>query len=246
MPLQELSAINAATDASYPSIVDEYLALWPQHLTLQAAKGKMVTQEGDHADHSILLLSGWMALSKSLPDGGTQIIDIILPGDFVLLGATIAPVAACSVEALSDASYTIVKPDRANGPDPVMARMRLLMAAVLVTTQARTAELLLRLGKSSAASRIAYALIELYTRLEPLNLAHRGRFNLPMTQHKIGEFVGLSNVHVCRTMRRFERAGIITNLDHQDIVINDLSALAEIAEIDLDVFRREILLRRPQ
>ncbi|MCL3882931.1 Crp/Fnr family transcriptional regulator [Marivita sp. GX14005] len=231
--------------ARFSSIVDEYLNLWP-HLPVQhAAKGQFIVDEGDFADSSILLLDGWMALSKTLPDGERQIIDVLLPGDFVLLGASVAPVAACSVEALSDASYTVLTPERANGPEPVMARLRTLLAAVLVTTQARTAELLLRLGKSSAASRTAYALLELYVRLEPLGLASDGRFSLPMTQQKIGEFVGLSNVHVCRTMRRLERDGIISHPAPGEIRIDDLEALSRIADIDLALFREEILLRRP-
>ena len=168
------------------------------------------------------------------------------PGDFAVSGATIAPVAAWSVEALSDARFVDIQPELANGPEPQMAALRGLLAAMIVTTQARTAELLLRMGKSSAASRVAYALLELFVRLEAVNLATGGRFVFPMTQQKIGEFVGLSNVHVCRTMRRFERDGIISYPEQTEITLNDLDALCDIAGIDLETFREEILVRRPQ
>lgn len=231
---------------AYPALVDKFLCIEPQPRVQTAHKGETIVQEGDFADHSMLLLEGWVALSKTLPDGKTQIIDVMLPGDFALIGAVIAPVAACSVEALSDARFVAVRPEQANGPEPRMASLRELLAAIIVTTQARTAELLLRMGTSSAASRIAYALLELYVRLEALNLTRSGRFAFPMTQQKLGEFVGLSNVHVCRTMRRFERDGIIAYPDPAEIVLNDLDALCDIAGIDIETFRNEILIRRPR
>ena len=44
--------------------------------------------------------------------------------------------------------------------------------------------------------------------------------------------MGLSSVHVCRTLRRLERSGIIDVDDHIDVKILDIDALAELAQID--------------
>ncbi|WP_289041122.1 Crp/Fnr family transcriptional regulator [uncultured Aliiroseovarius sp.] len=226
------------------ALVQTFLRLHPQQTIETAPKGKTIVHEDDFADHSILLLDGWLALSKMLPDGETQIIDVMLPGDFALIGATNAPVAACSVEALSDARFIIIRPADANGAEPEMAKLRELIAAEVVRTQARVAEILLRMGKGAAANRLAYALLEFYVRLDAAGLVKDNRFNLPITQHKIGEFAGLSNVHVCRTMRQFERDGIISHPTHTDIVLNDLEALCNIAGIDLAIFQNEILAKR--
>ncbi|MCB1363365.1 MAG: Crp/Fnr family transcriptional regulator [Rhodobacteraceae bacterium] len=235
---------DGTMETAYPSVVREYLELQPDETVLSAAKGQLVLQEGDFADHSILLLDGWMALYKTLPEGEVQIFDVMLPGDFALIGARIAPVASCSVEALSDARYMQIMPDLADSTGPGAGDFRALLAAAIVNLQARTSELMLRLGKGSAASRLSYGLIEIYVRLEARNLCRDGRFDLPMTQLQIGQFVGLSNVHVCRTMRRFEREGILTQCGGHCIQIEDIAALCEIAGIDLDAFRREILMRR--
>ncbi len=239
-------ATGSGIGVAYPPIAERFLRLDPQLRVQSAPKGRLIVQEGDFADHSMLLLTGWAALSKTLPDGDTQIIDVMLPGDFALIGAVVAPVAACTVEALSDVQFLTLQPENANGADPQMADLRGLLAAMIVTTQARTAELLLRLGKSSAAGRIAYALLELYVRLEDLGLTRNTRFAFPMTQHKLGEFTGLSNVHVCRTLRRMERAGIVAYPDPHDIALTDLDALCEIAGIDLETFRSGILILRPR
>lgn len=236
--------IELPVGKSNETLVDAFLRVQPRPSIETAQKGKVIVQEDAFADHAMLLLEGWVALSKMLPDGETQIIDVLFPGDLALIGAVSAPVSACSVEALSDARFINIPPTYANGPEPELAKLRNLMAAEIVRTQARTAEILLRMGKGAAANRLAYALLEFYVRLEAVGLAKNARFMFPMTQHKFGEFIGLSNVHVCRTMRRFERDGIMSHPSQGEIILNDLNALCEIAGVDLDGLRREILVHR--
>lgn len=208
-----------------------------------APRGAMLTLEGDFADHALLLLDGWIGLSKTLPSGDTQIVDVMLPQDFALIGTELVPVAACTIEALSDVEYIAIRPDAANGPDPEAARLRRYMAAAILVAQSRTSERLLRLGRGNAATRIAYALIELHTRLEAVGRTDGMTFGFPITQQKFGEFTGLTNVHVCRTLRRFEREGLIRHPDSRSIALTDIRALAALADLDLDDFREEILMR---
>lgn len=211
----------------------------------QARRGTLITVESDFADHSLLLLDGWIGLSKTLISGETQIIDLMLPGDFALIGTEIVPVAACTVEALSDVSFVVLHPDAANGPDPALGRLRELMAAAILTTQSRTSELLLRLGRGNAATRLAYAMLEIYVRLQAVGRVHGTTFEFPITQQKLGEFTGLTNVHVCRTLRRFERDGLIAHPDARSVRIADPDALCALADIDLSMLREEILMRAP-
>lgn len=210
----------------------------------KANQGQILTHESGFADHALLLIQGWVALSKMLRSGETQIIDVMLPGDYALIGARIAPVAACTVEALSDIEYINIRPEMANGPDIASADLREVLAASILTTQSRTSEMLLRLGRGNAASRIAYALIEFHTRLQAVGRTNGNIFDFPITQQKLGEFTGMTNVHVCRTLRRFERAGIIAHPDTRSIELRDIAALCALAEIDLDLFRNSILIHR--
>jgi CRP-like cAMP-binding protein len=210
-----------------------------------AARGTVLTDEGAAADHAVLLLDGWIGLSKVLPSGDAQIIDVMLPGDFALIGTEVVPVAACRVEALSDVAFLAIPPAAANGSDAASARLRQLMAAALLTTQSRTAELLLRLGRGDAANRVAYALLEFYVRLEAVGRVRGRSFAFPITQQKLGEFTGLTNVHVSRTMRRLERAGLVRHRPPGTITLSDLGGLCDVAEIELEPFREEILMRAP-
>lgn len=238
---------------SAPAIVSQHL---PERLrallvgegafrTRDAARGTVLIRENDKADHSILLLDGWISLSKTLPSGDVQIIDLMLPGDFALVGTRMVPVAATTMEALSDIKYVVIGPEEANGPGAASATLRHVLAACLLTTQSRTSEMLLRLGRGTAANRIAYALLEVFIRLQSVGLTTGTSFEFPITQQKFGEFTGMTNVHVCRTLRRFETEGLIRHPDHLTIELLDLPALCDLADIDLSLFRQEILIRWP-
>lgn len=212
--------------------------------TCTADRGAVLTVENDHADHSLLLLEGWMALYKSLPDGRTQMIDIMLPGDFALVGTPLVPVAVCTVEALCDLRYARIDLGRIIASDSEARQVRQLVAANLLTGQARAYALLLRLGHGSAETRVAYALLELFLRLEALGATDGRTFPLPITQRHLGDYTGLTNVHVCRTMRRFEHQGLVAHPDQGHVTLLGMDALCDKAGIALEDLRNQILIRR--
>ncbi len=204
-------------------------------------RGTILKMEGDLCSCVYFLLSGWMALSKSTRDGHRQIIDILLPGE--ALDPTLAHgrSSAVQIESFADVEYAAV-------PHQAWTRLRraypaLTDAADRMTASAflRMSERVLRLGKGSAASMIAFALCELCIRSAPPCLIEGKRYRIPMTQTQLGDFCGLSAVHVCRIVRGFKRSGVLEASDHMDIVIRDVGALAEIAEIDPDTFHNEFV-----
>jgi CRP-like cAMP-binding protein len=105
----------------------------------------------------------------------------------------------------------------------------------------RMTERMLRLGKGTAESIIAFALCELWLRTTQQGLFDGGAFHIPMTQQQLGDLCGLSAVHICRTLRRLERANVLTVTNHMDIVVHDVDRLAAIAEIDAEALRKEII-----
>lgn len=208
----------------------------------QIRAGVDIFAEGDEAAPILCVVDGWVALNKSLEDGHVQTIDIIVPPDIVLPTAADEQHSIYDVHALTDAtvsSISRVELDRIEISDP--PKFWTSVRARSAPAHARVAERTLRLGQGSAEMRIAYVLIELCLRLS----AHKGEqgseFDLPLTQQQIGEFAGLSSVHVCRTLRRLSRKGLIDTSDNLRIVIHDIEGLAEIADAELDVLKSELL-----
>lgn len=202
--------------------------------------GRSVLNEFEDLAPVIVLLDGWLSLYKSLPDGQAQIIDFVIPLDVVYTSSAGAQNSIYSVEAVTN--VTLVRLSRKEW-DEILAvhpDLKKFQDDLVKATHARTAERMLRLGQGSAAMRIAYALIELCLRVAPSEEACHGKFHLPLTQQKLGEFTGLTSIHVCRVLGRLAKQGIIATSDHIDICILDPAALSDLAEVDVETLKDEI------
>jgi len=208
----------------------------------RAKPGDTIVYEGDVASFFLLVVKGWVSLTKSLEDGETQIIDVLMDGDFALIAANGATMLPYSAEALDHVRYFVFTEEMINGPQPEAAALRSHLAANIAVTQSRTAELLLRLGHGTAEQRVCYALLELFLRLEAVGKTQEANFSIPMTQKQLGQFTGLSNVHICRTLRRFARNGLIRTKGRTQVEIIDLQAICRMADVDLEALRSEIIL----
>lgn len=204
------------------------------------AKGTILKSEGDESHSRLYVAEGWLAASKSFENGDQQIIEFVLPGETYDPAGADGKTSFLQIEALCDA--VILPIDKTvwarllqEDPDLQKAEREWDIAA-----QARQSERMLRLGRASAETRIAYVLIELCIRLSGRGTQCDGEFHVPLSQQRLGDFTGMSSVHVCRTLRRLNRAGVIRTGDHMDILIKDLPALADLAQIDISTLRNEI------
>lgn len=79
------------------------------------------------------------------------------------------------------------------------------------------------LGSLSAEARVARFLVNLSERFS--NMGYSGRqFNLRMTRHEIGSYLGLTLETVSRTLSAFNEMGLVA-VDQRAIEIKDISAL---------------------
>ena len=224
-----------------PSDADgELTPMLHAHRQRKAAK-TILKLEGEEASEIYCVLSGWLAVSKSLENGHRQLLDVMLPGEVLDPGSADVNVSTMQVEALSDVKFSAI-------PKGVWGRLledhsdlRRAYARQRAATISRMGERMLRLGKGSAESRISYAIIELCVRSSEATCTECGGFHIPMTQQQLGDFTGLSAVHICRTLRRLQRAGILSVEDHMDVVIHKMDALAKIAGIDPASLQQQIV-----
>lgn len=106
---------------------------------------------------------------------------------------------------------------------------RLLWLATLIDGAIHR-EWLLALGRRSALGRLAHLVCELFSRLQVVGLIVDGSsFHLPLTQTNLADALGLSPVHVNRTIQELRRRGILT-WQHHAVEIHDWKRLAEVAE----------------
>jgi len=175
----------------------------------RAAPGEEIIGEGQAAQRPRLVVAGWAARQRVLPDGRRQIFSFVLPGD--VLGFTARPATASpwSVTALT-AFETL---DGQSVAEAVAAGRAPGLAAAVAAFEAQGAQLLLdqmvRLGQLTAYERVAHFFLELQRRLQVAGLGDSQRFPLPLTQEMLADALGLSIVHVNRTLQQLRREGLI-------------------------------------
>jgi CRP-like cAMP-binding protein len=194
--------------------------------------GSILTLEGGSSRVTYCVLSGWLSLSKSMENGQRQIIDFGLPGDFLNPVSANNETSTLQIEAVTYATVAAIPQPLWLGLLENYPQLRHLESRVIAGALSRLSERMLRLGKASAEIRIAHAMIELCIRLHPVGAVRDCSFRLPLTQQQLGEFVGLSSVHVCRTLSSLSRRGVILVQDQMNITIRDMDALADIAGTD--------------
>ena len=177
-------------------------------------------REGEEPENVHLILDGFACRYKVLPDGERQIMAILVPGDFCDLNVfildqmdhNIGTISECQVVDIPRASI-----DAITAHHPLITRALWWCALV---DEAILREWLVNIGGRPPNQRIAHLMCELLLRLEAVGHVTDNGFPFPFTQTDIADTMGLSNVHVNRSMRELTSLGLIT-LQQRVLTIHD-------------------------
>jgi CRP-like cAMP-binding protein len=92
-------------------------------------------------------------------------------------------------------------------------------------------EWLVSLGRRPALARMAHFLCEFLMRLQQVGLSNGYAFRCPFTQAELGDVLGLSTVHVNRTIQQLRHRSVIS-WEGETVTVNDAEQLAGLAEFD--------------
>ncbi len=190
-----------------------------------------IAREGDFPGSIRLLLSGWACRYKMLPDGRRQLMGFFLPGDLCDLNSFLLDRLDHSLLALTPIRYVALS---ASDLETVSHSHPNLVKAFHhdgLVHAAIQREWIISLGKRSALERLAHLLCEFYTRLELVGLARDGSCELPITQTELADAIGLSPVHVNRTLRELRERDLVVVQDRR-LHIPDLAGLSTVALFD--------------
>ena len=154
------------------------------------------------------IVTGWACEVRVLPDSRRQIFSFLLPGD-VLLARPIHAKRPCSVVALTRLECVDVDQLLASATEGPRARLADAMATAADINEERKFEHIVRLGQHSAAERVVHLMLDLRDRLAEVGLVRGDTFRLPLTQEHLADALGLSVVHVNRTLRALRTKGLL-------------------------------------
>lgn len=181
------------------------------------------------ADHDgrkrqIVVVSGWISETRILPDGRRQIFAFLLPGDVATVNASShvgsrGLVALTNVEIADAAALTAGEQGE---------RVSASLVDAVRQREERLFDQIVRIGRLTAKERVLNLLLELYDRLDAIGLVKENTFRIPLTQEVFADALGLSVVHINRTLQQLRREGMLT-VDRGTVTLHQRHKLAGFA-----------------
>lgn len=199
----------------------------PQSVTT----GCDIVREGDRPDHSTLLVEGVTARYTTLGDGGRQITELNVSGDFIDLHSFVMKQMDHGVTALTPC---VIQPAphvalrRLTEQHPHLARLLWLDTVI---DAAIHRQWIASMGRRTALAHLAHLVCELCTRLDVVGGAPDKSFDLPLSQAVLADVLGLSTVHVNRLIAELRSLEVLTWTQGR-VAVLDWDRLAALAEFD--------------
>lgn len=204
-----------------------------------ALPGTLVTHEahrdivrpGQHLDYATLIAGGLAARFDRLADGSRQTTAIHIPGDMADLHSVPVPQAGWGIEALVDTEVLQVPHEAIRALAVARPALAFAFWRDSIVDASILAKWISALGRRSARQRLAHFYCEMGVRFEQAEIGSRDCFRLPMTQNQLAEAVGITAVHLNRSLQSLRAAGLVDVAGAQ-VRLLDPPGLAAVAEFD--------------
>ena len=191
----------------------------------------VVIRAGQRIEASTLLLDGIMCRYKDLSEGQRQITELHVSGDFVDLHSFTLKRLDHNIMTLTPCRVAMVPHEKLG---QITERFPHLTRLYWFTTNMDAAihrEWELSLGRRTALSRIAALFCEMRLRLEVVGMTEGETYALPLTQTDLAECLGLTPIHVNRTLKELREQGLV-QFKSGRVTIFDWDRLRDVAEFD--------------
>ena len=192
-----------------------------------------ITSEGQHTPCGHVVVEGLAVTYKLLADGSRQIFHFMLPGDTCDLHRQNLDWRDHSVAALVPTRVVRITPDEVDAMARDYPNIAQALWWAMLNDQAVLRERLVSLGRRSAERRIAHLFCELLVRSRAVGLTVEENgtvaYPFPVTQPELADAVGLTAVHVNRTLQQLRE---LVSFRQRRVVVQDPARLASLAGFD--------------
>lgn len=196
-----------------------------------------IVKQGSRPLVSTVLTAGFAARYKLTAEGSRQITALHVPGDFVDLHAFMLKTMDHGIVALSTCRIvTVDHTDLLTLSHTAPHLTRLFWLKTLVDGAVHR-EWIVAMGRRSKRAHLAHLICELFVRLRAVGLTEGNGFHFPLSQGEMADVLGLSLVHMNRTIQGLRRDGLIswTNQTIEILKWDDLAAIADFDETYLSL-----------
>lgn len=186
-------------------------------------RGDQLFGSGNPFNSIFVLRSGAVKCYVPCEDGNEQVIGFYLQGDLVGLDSVGSNKHICSAEALETSSVCELPYEELFTLSEEIPSLRRHLLELMGRKLAHNEYMLLLLGKATAEERLATFIVNLSLRFKAMGFSEN-EFNLRMSRHDIGNYLGLAVETVSRMFSRLHDEGILT-VHRKNICIHDLDRL---------------------
>jgi CRP-like cAMP-binding protein len=195
------------------------------------AAGRDLVNQGQAGHAAYILSAGWVCSYKIQSDGTRQIVDFQVPGDFLGLRSVLLRTSDHSFEPIDTIQAVEVLAGDLLEAFSHSPRLATAILWAVSRDEAMVVEHLVGIGRRDSDARMAHFLLELGSRLALVGMGSREGYDCPLTQYHLADTLGLSAVHVNRTLRQLRERGLVTFRDGH-VTFNDHDRLVELAAFD--------------
>jgi len=171
-----------------------------------------------------LLLSGLAFRYRHLPDGKRQIFGFLLPGDLCDTHFVISNKCDHNVALLSDAEVAMISISELMGVIVGHAKIERALLMTSLVDAAILREWLINIGQRDAIQKLSHLFCELSARMHSRGAVNPdGSFSIPITQAELADTIGLTPVHVNRSLQRLRREGLVVWSGRRLTIVNRAS-----------------------
>ena len=193
--------------------------------------GQDIVMPGQTVDHACLVVTGLAGRFDLDAEGCRQFTAFYLPGDMCDLQSVPSPHAGWGISALVPTTVLQIPHAELRA---LVSRYNALALALWrdsVVDASILAKWLAIFAHRTAKARLVHLLCEMGIRMETVGLGSKTRFRFDPTQAQLAETLGLTKVHVNRTLQALKKVGLVERAG-KVVDIADWPRLARLAEFD--------------
>nr|WP_314445514.1 Crp/Fnr family transcriptional regulator [uncultured Sphingomonas sp.] len=178
-----------------------------------------------------LILGGWACRYQMLASGKRQLVTLYIPGDLCQPFGTLPGFADYPVGSLTATTHTLVSHNALAEAAERSPACKQAFWWDLLTASNIERERIVSLGRRSAAERLGHLFCELQYRLTMAGVGGEGGCDMPLTQVDLADLLGLTPVHVNRSLQELRKAGLIS-LENRLLIIHEQAKLQELSQFN--------------
>jgi CRP-like cAMP-binding protein len=224
---QVLAPLLRKLESVAPLSGEEKAAILALPVTIRQLRAEHdIVRERDRPTQCCLVVEGWLARYRILETGTRQIFSFHIPGDVPDLQSLHLKVMDHNLAALVPSTVALIQHESVRNLSRNFPHIGSILWRDTLIDAAIFREWMVGMGRRDAPSRIAHLSCETFAKMRAVGLNKGYSCDFPVTQSVLGDALGLSTVHVNRSLMELRGRGLIT-LEKQILTILKWEELQE-------------------